>query len=358
VFSRWSERVDKRNKRPSRPKRRGVEPGSYNIKEVAEAARTSVATVSRALRHADVVAPKTRRRVLEAVERLGYTPSAQPSMLRSARTHVIVALVPDIANPFFSEVIRGIEGVARQNGYSVLLGDTQHDPAREAEYWRLVASRQADGIISLLPRGKQFIRGAPIPFVNSCEYVKDPGVTSVLVDNVAAAHTAITYLLSLGHRQIACIAGPRQTQICIDRQSGYERALSDGGVRPNPRLVEVGDFSVGSGIAGVERLLSTGAKFTAVFCANDEMAFGAILALKRAGRVVPRDVSVVGFDDIQLAQYYDPALTTISQPKSLLGSEAMSLLLKALEGGHVRPHKRVLPTQLVVRDSTGPAPRT
>jgi len=334
-----------------------VERRTYNIKEVAEVARTSVATVSRALRHADVVAPETRRRVLEAVERLGYTPSAQPGMLRNARTNVIVALVPDIANPFFSEVIRGIDSVARQNGYSVLLGDTQHDETREAQYWRLVASRQADGIITLLPRAKQPIPGAPIPFVNACEYVSDPGVTSVLVDNVAAAYTATDYLISLGHHRIAFLAGPAGTKICADRQIGYERSLRNAGIRPDSKLIATGDFSVGTGITGVERLLCANAPFTAIFCANDEMAFGAILALKKAGRMVPRDVSVIGFDDIQFAQFYDPALTTIAQPKSQLGSEAMTLLLKALADPKIRPQKRVLPTRLIVRDSTGPVPR-
>jgi len=349
--------VRKLKGRWSKPQGGAAERRNYNIKEVAEVARTSVATVSRALRHANLVAPETRQRVLDAVERLGYTPSAQPAMLRNARTNVIVALVPDIANPFFSEVIRGIEAVALQNGYSVLLGDTQRDSVREAQYWRLVASRQADGIISLIPRAKQPIPGARIPFVNACEYVQDPEVTSILVDNVGAAHAATTYLISLGHRKIAFITGPLGTEICTDRRAGYERALHDAQIRRDPNLVTGGDFSVVSGIAGVDRLLSSGVQFTAIFCSNDEMAFGAILALKKAGRVVPRDVSVVGFDDIQFAQFYDPALTTISQPKLELGSEAMRLLLAALSDPKTPPRKHVLPTRLVVRDSTGPALR-
>jgi LacI family repressor for deo operon, udp, cdd, tsx, nupC, and nupG len=323
----------------------------YPIREVAAAANTSIATVSRTLQQPDVVAPDTRKRVLEAIERLGYTPNAQARFLRTARTNTIVAILPDISNPFFSEVIRGIEHVAHRNGYSVLLGDTQYSRAREQAYANLLATKQADGLITLLPHIPRVSVPGPLPIVNACEYVKDRSITSVYVDNVAAAQEATEYLVTLGHRHIVFIAGPMDTPICVDRDTGYERALQKAGIKRNPNLTVSGDFSVESGIRGIESLFAHGRKFTAVFCSNDEMAMGAMQAIKARGLKVPQDVSVVGFDDIRFARYTDPPLTTIAQPKEELGREAMTLLIEILSGASVAARKRVLPTQLVVRAS-------
>jgi LacI family repressor for deo operon, udp, cdd, tsx, nupC, and nupG len=328
--------------------------GSYNIREVAQAAKVSVATVSRTLQMPDVVAPHTRSRVQAAIERLGYTPNAQARMLRTARTHVIVALVPDISNPFFAEVIRGIEQVAHDNGYSVLLGDTQNSRVREKAYAELLATKQADGLITLLPHLPPVSKSGPLlPIVNACEYVKDKAITSVYVDNVAAAREAVEYLLTLGHREIAFVTGPMNSPISIDRDQGYEQALQLAGIKRDRKLTAVGDFSVEAGVRAVDTLLAREQRFTAVFCSNDEMAIGAMRAIKSKGLRVPEDVSVVGFDDIRFARYMDPPLTTVAQPKGELGREAMSMLIEMLRGIDVPARKRILPTQLVIRDSTG-----
>jgi LacI family repressor for deo operon, udp, cdd, tsx, nupC, and nupG len=326
---------------------------AYNIREVAEAAGTSVATISRALQQPHVVAPATLRRVLEIIQKLGYTPSAQPKILRTARTNVIVALVPDISNPFFSEIIRGIEQVAHEHGYSVLLGDTQNSRERETAYAQLCATRQADGIITLLPHLPQVASAGPIPLVNACEYFRDNSVTKVLVDNRKAAQEATGYLVSLGHRDIAFLSGPMNTQICVDRDTGYELALRTAGLSRNPKLTIVGDFSIESGIRAVEELLAEKQPVTAVFCANDEMAMGAMRAFKGHGLRIPEDISVIGFDDIRYARHADPPLTTVAQPKEALGREAMTLLLEILEDPNAPPRKVVLPTELIVRESTG-----
>ena len=327
-------------------------PHRNNIREVALAAKVSVATVSRTLAMPDVVSPDTRQRVHDAIERLRYTPNVQARSLRTARTNVIVALVPDISNPFFSEIIRGIEQVAHQNRYSVLLGDTQYSREREQAYADLVGARQADGLITLLPHIPRIVAAGRPPIVNACEYVKDPKVTSVYVDNVAAAQEATTYLVTLGHQAVAFIAGPMNSPICVDRDRGYETALARAGLKRNRRLTVEGDFSMESGVRAVESLLARGERFTALFCSNDEMALGAIRALKSSGLRVPEDVSIIGFDDIRFAHYSDPPLTTIAQPKGDLGREAMSMLLEILNGADVPPRKRILPTQLIVRDST------
>lgn len=323
------------------------------IRQVAAAARVSVATVSRTLQMPDVVSPSTRAHVKAVIKRLGYTPNVQARMLRTARSHVIVALVPDIANPFFSEVIRGIERVAHQHGYSVLLGDTQCSTAREQAYADLVGTKQADGLITLLPHIPSVIAPKPLPIVNACEYVKDRTITSVYVDNVAAAKTATSHLLALGHRRIAFVTGPMSSPISIDRDRGYEAALSDAGLARDRLLTARGDFSVESGERAVEQLLAR-TEFTAIFCSSDEMAIGAMRALRQAGLRVPEEVSVVGFDDIHFARYCDPPLTTIAQPKEELGREAMSLLIEILQHRASGPRKRVLPTQLIVRGSTAP----
>lgn len=338
---------------PSSKKFKHAARGSYNIREVAQAAKVSVATVSRTLQMPEVVAPRTRSRVLAAIDRLGYKPNAQARMLRTARTHVIVALVPDISNPFFAEVIRGIEQVAHHNGYSVLLGDTQHSRIREQAYSDLLATKQADGLITLLPHVPKISGITHFPIVNACEYVKDKSVSSVYVDNVAAAREAVDYLMTLGHRKIAFVTGTMHSPISIDRDQGYEQALLAGGITRDRTLTATGDFTVESGVRAVEVLLAQQRRFTAVFCSNDEMAIGALRAIKSAGLRVPEDVSVVGFDDIRFARYMDPPLTTVAQPKGDLGREAMNMLLEILRGIGVPARKRILPTQLVIRGSTG-----
>jgi LacI family transcriptional regulator, repressor for deo operon, udp, cdd, tsx, nupC, and nupG len=341
----------KKPRRPSHSKARAVK--AINIKQVAQAANTSVATVSRTLQMPDVVAAETRKRVMVAIERLGYTPNAQARVLRTARTNMIVALVPDIANPFFAEVIRGIEQIAHRNGYSVLLGDTQYSRVREQAYAELLSSKQADGLITLLPHLPRVSLPDPLPIVNACEYVTTRGVTTVHVDNGAAAEDVTRYLITLGHRDIAFLAGPMHSPICVDRDRGYERGLQQAGIKRNPALTVVGDFSVESGIRCLESLFDARRKFTAVFCSNDEMAMGALRAVKHRGLKVPDDISVVGFDDIRFARYTDPGLTTVAQPKEELGQEAMTLLLDILRGVSLPGRKRILPTQLVVRGSTG-----
>lgn len=324
------------------------------VKEIAAIAKVSVATVSRALQRPELVSEATRQRIHEVVKRLGYTPNALARNLRTARTRLIIALLPDIANPFFSEVIRGIEQVAHENGYSVLLGETQSSLVREQAYADMVAARQADGIITMSPRVPAIPIGGRLPVVNACEYVKDNKISSVYIDNVAAAGAAVDYLVTLGHRDIAFIAGPSSSPICVDRKHGYQLALRRAKISVDPALTAVGDFSMEAGERAIDLLFSQGQSFSAVFCSNDEMAIGAMRALTSHGRRVPEDVSVVGFDDIRFARYTSPPLTTVAQPKNALGREAMTMLIELLNGPEVPPRKRVLSADLVVRGSTAP----
>jgi transcriptional regulator, LacI family len=346
-------------------KRKGVSPNAApqpvrvrTVKEIAAAANVSVATVSRALQRPELVSEKTRLRINEVVKRLGYTPNALARNLRTARTRLIVALVPDISNPFFSEVIRGIEQVAYETGYSVLLGETQSNLVREQAYADMVAARQADGIVTMFHRIPAIPFDGRLPVVNACEYVRDSAISSVYIDNVTAAGNAVDYLVTLNHRDIAFIAGPASSPICVDREQGYHLALARAKIPFNPGLTAVGDFSIEAGERAIELFLSQGQTFSAVFCSNDEMAIGAMRALIARGLRVPEDVSVVGFDDIRFSRYTSPSLTTVAQPKNALGREAMTMLIELLNDPEVPPRKRVLSADLVIRGSTGPCRST
>lgn len=352
------------NEEGSRRKKRGTDGAQANaapqsgrvrtVKEIAAAAEVSVATVSRALQRPELVSEGTRQRIQEVVKRFGYTPNALARNLRTSRTRLIVALLPDIANPFFSEVIRGIEQVAHENGYSVLLGETQSSLVREQAYADMVAARQADGIITMAHRVPSIPMEGRLPVVNACEYVKDKAISSVYIDNIAAASAAVGYLIALGHRDIAFVAGPATSPICVDREQGYRLALQRADIAMNPSLTVVGDFSIEAGERAVDLLLSQPSPFSAVFCSNDEMAIGAMRALAARGLRVPEDVSVVGFDDIRFSRYTTPALTTIAQPKNALGREAMSMMIELLNDPEVPARKRILSADLVVRGSTAP----
>ena len=329
-----------------------------NIREVSKVAGVSVATVSRTMRHPDRVRKKTREKVLAAIEAVGYRPNMMARNFRAKKSFAVVVLVPNIANPFFSRVIRGIEQGAQQEGYAVLLGDTQGLKEREAEYISLVSSRQADGVIQLSANVDGVLdildtANGPVPLVNACECAVNPQCPTVRIDNVAAALKAMEHLISLGHERIGIVLGPGDSPLTIDRLKGYKLALKEHKLPFDKRLVVSGDFSLRSGRRAVTSLSSVNNPPTAIFCCNDEMAIGAMRRIKRSGFRVPEDVSIVGFDDIEFASYVDPPLTTISQPTEELGKMAFSVLLDLLEGRTPEQTDFVLPTELIVRDSTG-----
>ena len=329
---------------------------SANIQEVAEAAGVSVATVSRTLQFPDRVAVETKQRVRAVIERLNYVPNAQARNLRRSRTGLVVALVPDIANAFFSGVIRGIEAVAKQNGYSILLGETQYEPEREQRYGDMISGREADGLITLLPRIPRINTTGRLPVVNACETVDDASIATVLVDNFAAMRDAMRYLLALGHRRIAYVGGPPESPISIDRYRGYTSALIEAGIERDHRLTVEGGFSLEEGGRAADLILSYGLPLTAFVCASDDLAIGVLRALRVRSLAVPAEISVIGFDDISFARYTEPPLTTVAQPRDELGREAMLMLLQILGDPTIPARRTILPTQLIVRGTTGPAP--
>lgn len=324
------------------------------MRQVAKVAGVSIASVSRAIQTPQLLRSDTLERITAAIAKLGYTPNVQAINLRTSKTRLIIAIVPDIGNPFFSQVVRGIEKIAQDNGYSVLLGDTAYDPWREERYFNFIRSRQADGLITLLPNVPVSSSERRIPIVNACECVQNSDVTTVSVDNFHGAFAATHHLLELGHRHIAFVRGRRESPLSMEREAGFLSAMSEGGLTFCESLIAEGDFSMESGVRAVNGLIASGRKFTAIFCSNDEMAIGAFNALRLLGLRVPEDISVVGFDDIHISRYLDPPLTTVAQPMLEIGTESAKLLIEILQKGDAPIRKRILPTQLVKRASTGP----
>ena len=329
------------------------------IKDVAKLAGVSIATVSRSLAEPDKVSEKTRNKVIQAVEESGYVANTLAQNFRRRRSNTVLVLVPDIANPFFANIIQGIEQVARQFKYRVLLGDTQGYDENERIYSDLVSHKQADGIICLgrnIPfpyrKGRQSLDPAWPPFVMACEYHRDIPVPAVGIDNVAAAEVGVRHLLSLGHRHIAYIDGPEDSILCEDRLQGYKNALKSSQLRFEKGLVAQGDFTLASGYRAMTTLLQRKQRPSAVFCANDEMAIGAMQACRDAGCELPGDISILGFDDIVFAEYTSPRLTTIHQPRNEIGEQAMTLLLNILSGASPAASRVILPFSLELRDST------
>ncbi len=325
------------------------------IIEVAALAGVSTATVSRVLSRPEQVSEATRRHVLEIVRTSGYTPNVAARSLRTLRAAKILLTVPDIANAFFASVIHGAEEAARDAGYSVVVGDTRHDPDVEDRYADMLSRREVDGLIFLghrLPASLAPLlsrKGAAAPIVNGCEYSSDLGVPSVHIDNAAASADAVEHLIGLGHRTIGIITGPEVSPISRDRLAGAIGAADRNGLR-DALHIRVGDYAAHSAYAHTADLLAE--NVTAIFCFSDEMAMGTLSAVANAGLSCPADVSVMGFDDLPLARYFQPPLTTIAQPKAMIGRRTVELLVDILRGVHSPRRQVTLRHELVVRSST------
>ncbi len=338
-----------------------MQSGRHTITDVARAAGVHPSTVSRALHRADLpLRPETRRRVLAAVERLGYRPSALARSLRLRRTLTLGMLVPDITNPFFPPVIKGAEDAAQARGYNLILCNTEDLPEREATYLAVLRERQVDGLLIASSRMSDRVitalrrDGFPFVLVNRSARGAELAVT---VDNRAGAGAAIAHLASLGHRRIGHLAGPQMTTTGVERAAGVRAALRRHGLAAEPGLwVESEAYSEEAGYRAARWLLVREDPPTAIFGANDLIALGALRAAREAGLRVPQDVSLVGFNDIPQAELLEPALTTVRVPQYEMGEAAARMLIARLEGGAIAERRIVLEVVLVVRASTA-APR-
>ena len=328
------------------------------IAQVAHEAAVSTQTVSRVLNDRPDVAPETRRRVQDVIARLGYQPSAIARSLVNQRTRTLGLITADFSDFFFTQVIAGAEVEARKHGYYLMLSSTERNPQDEPQYIRLLTERYVDGILFARPSTEPDDRSLltllrdNIPVVTTAYHIPGVALTVVDVDNIDGGRQATACLVENGHRQIAMVSGPASWKSVGDRATGYRRALETAGIPYDPRLVVEGDWSYESGYRAMQELLHRGDTFTGVFAQNDQMAIGGIRALRDAGRRVPDDVAIVGYDDIPVAAYSDPPLTTIRQPMREVGAVATRLLIQIIEEtGAIQGGEVLLRTELVRRRS-------
>ncbi|MBN9309514.1 MAG: LacI family DNA-binding transcriptional regulator [Devosia sp.] len=332
---------------------------SPTIQDVARHANVSAATVSRVLSAPERVSETTRERVHAAVSETGYTINQAARSLRLKAARTILMAAPNIGNPYYSTVLDAVIGEASSRGYSVLvatrIGD---DPNRWLHDYLL--STRADGLLlfdgsldtnSLHGLGAE---GVALPLVAAYDEIPDPKVNSVITDNRLAAKRAVRHLADLGHTKIAHVIGPSRNQSTNERLLGFQEAMRELGLPVRQEWLHPGAYNTESGTAAAAQFLASGELPTAVFCGNDEMAVGLIHGMRQAGIECPRDISVVGFDDVSFAPYYNPPLTTMRQPREEIGRMATRSLIDIIEGGAKEsdPVHVVLTSELIVREST------
>jgi LacI family transcriptional regulator len=323
------------------------------ISDVARAAGVSKATVSRVLNNSNhAVNAATRQRVLEAMSALGFRPNALARSLYTKITHSVGLIIPDITNPYYSGIARGVEDVASQGGYTVLLCDTDRRPEKEQLAVNTLVEKRVEGII---------VAGGGSAQASNLDEIARDGIGVVLVgkhamefpavrvDNVRGAREATSHLIAQGHRHIACITGPAKSITSDERCQGYLQALADAGLTDS--YLARGDFRPESGYVATRTLLARMPRPTAIFACNDLMALGALRLAGEMGLRVPADLALVGFDNIPVSSYLQPALTTVAVPMYELGTAAMTVLLQVVQGKAVPPVSW-LELQLIVRESS------
>lgn len=328
------------------------------IKDVAARAGVSFATVSHVLNGTRRVSDAARGRVEQAVDELGYVPSALARALKTNQTRMLGVLVPNIVNPYFAELTRGIEDRCRRAGYAVFLCNCDDDPGRQARYMQTLHQRRVDGLLLAVAAGEAGELESALAQVRTPVVVVEralPGHHNdvVRVDNAAGARLAVQHLLSLGHRRIACLSGPARFEVSRARVAGWHDALVTAGVRPDADWLLEGDFSTADGHRLTHQLLARGG-FGAVFASNDLFAIGALRAAAERGLTVPRDLSVIGFDGIDLGPYLHPALSSVGYPIRGLGERAAAVLIERITHPGARAREVVLEPQLILRESTAP----
>ncbi len=315
----------------------------------------SVATVSRTINEVDRVSPEVRERVLAAAESLSYRPNAVARSLRAQNTRTLGLVIPNIKNPFFTQVARAIEDAARERGYSLIFGNTDEDPEKEAEYLNVLLEKQVDGLIVSPARATSsqleelLWNGVPVVFLD--RYVRGIEAPVVRADGRRAVDELVEYLVGFGHEKLAIISGPAETVPGRERLDAFVKGAEERNVPVDEGRIKVGDFRRKSGYKAMRDLLERDEPPTAVFAANNLMALGALQALKRAGIRVPEDISFASFDDVSWFELVDPSITAIAQPVRELGIAAAQMLPALVEGEEVE--SVILDAELVVRGSCG-----
>ncbi|HEX2954324.1 MAG TPA: LacI family DNA-binding transcriptional regulator [Bacillota bacterium] len=325
------------------------------INDVAKAAGVSVATISRVLNQSERVKPETRERILRIIEELKYAPDASAKALRSRKTNQIGVVLPDISVMFYMELLKGIENTAMGSDYNLIICDAQNQAKREQEYMKLLTEKRLDGLILInsLMEDKEIAglaeRGFPV--VSIGREILNSNISSILVSNWSGACQAVEHLIGHGHTRIAYLRGDKSRDD-EERFAAYRHVLNQHGIAYDPQLVERGFFTEDGGAKAFHKLVNR-TQFTAVFAGNDEMAVGVFGKARELGIEVPREMAVVGFDNIRLARHIVPGLTTADMPKQQLGSSAARKLIEILNHGDIEYEKTILRSELVIRQSCG-----
>lgn len=327
------------------------------IRDVARASQVSIATVSRVFNESPLVRHDTRRKVLAAASRLGYWPHEIARSLITNRTHALGVLLPDLFGEFFSEVVHGMDLAGRERGFHLLISRSSSSADELTEAVRTMRGR-VDGLIVMAPDfdpNPAMGHGAGhVPTVFMNPQLTPPGCDTVSIANTEGAASAVAHLIGLGHRSIAHVSGPECNIDARQRRDGWRSALREAGIEPTPDLEVRGDFAERSGYEAAAALLRRARRPTALFAANDYMAVGALGALHDAGVRVPEDIAVVGFDDIALARYLNPPLTTVRVDMQGLGRRAVEVLLDRDDHApRAQARHEILAPMLVVRGSCG-----
>jgi DNA-binding LacI/PurR family transcriptional regulator len=345
------------NKKAKPAKVESKTPERMDIRTIARAANVSIATVSRAINHVPTVNPDIAKRVWQVIDQLDYFPNTQARALVSGRSKLFGLIVSEITNPFFPELIQGFEDIAVANGYEILVSSTNHEPKRMSHCIRRMLERKVDGVAVMTfgieePLLDQLAsRKVPLVFIDVGP--NRPGISLLKVDYHHGILQGVQHLVALGHRNIAFISGPVTLHSAQSRRSAFSTSLEECGIAPNPAWIIEGDHTMEGGIASMERLLS--AKMpTAVMCSNDMTAIGVLHKLYRAGLRVPDDLSVIGFDDIHIAEVTIPPLTTVQMSRFELARAAVTALRAHVEPSeHAEPRRDYkIQTDLIVREST------
>ncbi|MBD1379801.1 LacI family DNA-binding transcriptional regulator [Metabacillus arenae] len=325
-----------------------------NIQQVAKQAGVSVATVSRVLNGQSTVTLKTRIKVEDAIKKLNYEPSMLGRNLRNSESRILLILIPTIFNPFYLEVIKGIESIAISQNYNILLCETDSNPERENIYFDLVRKKMADGIISMDPAvnaDKLTKLAEKHPIIQCSEYSVDSGIPYVTIDNEEASYRAVKHLIKIGHEKIALINSDEKYLYARERKMGYQKALEEHHLPLNKDYIfHTEQLGFDYGQQTMKKILNLKDRPTAVFAVSDLLAIGALKEINSNGLHVPKDIAVVGFDKIDFSNMTNPTLTTIAQPMYKMGKIAAKMLINKIKGEEVE--SMILNHELVIREST------
>lgn len=330
---------------------------AITIKDVAAHADVSVATVSAVINENKYVSPELVQRVQASIAMLGYQRNSFARGLKTQLSHCIGLIIPDLANPFYTNIARGAEDVAHAHNYSLILGNTDDDPEKEKKYLQLLDSKQADGlIIAVTNHSYAYLQSLPIQnlaLVSIDRSLFDLGIDTVLVENKEGAKSAIEHLISLGHRRIGLLTGARGIAPTEERLQGYTESLEMHGIPIDPALIVTTSARVEGGELGASRLLSLAEPPTAIFLMDGTMAIGALQTIERLGLRCPEDIAIASFDDFVWASVMRPRLTVVDQPTYEIGQQAARLLFDRLQNRERAPKEVRLPTKFIIRESSG-----